>query len=196
MGKSPYGFRSPSPLPQGPGPRDSVPKASKSREQRTLKCASQLDSRVQRRPPRIKQPKPANRNIYSSLHQEIPINERLFAQAQTLPETTNSSPMQRRTREEQIDMVYYLANYVNPPRISRRNTSRRPDLSRWGVTDASPSMTQDTPTPGQPGAFSAYNIGPDIGHRRAHYYAANKAVAHTGAQFEEYIDSDDMDIDA
>ncbi|RVD85163.1 uncharacterized protein DFL_003494 [Arthrobotrys flagrans] len=197
---SPTGSRSSSPPLQRCQPVNSVPKNLQLGEHMILNSVPQLSSRVQRKPLKTKQPRSTSRNTYSSLNEEVPVNERVFAQAQALAEKIDLRPSSRSLRESQIDITYALARYLNSERKARRNAPKDLEISRWGATVPTSSSTQGTPSPFHQGQFSILSAGPTspaASHQQNPAYISNKTVAHTGAQFvEEHIDTDAVEAQA
>ncbi|KAK6518594.1 hypothetical protein TWF506_005729 [Arthrobotrys conoides] len=200
MRHSRSGSRTPSPPLQRSEPMNTASRNIQPNERLMLSNALQLNPRVQRRPQKPKQPRPANRNIFTSLNRDVPVNERLFAQAQTIAESMDLQPGPRNSREEQIDLTYALARYVKTSRNIRKSTTKALDLSRWEATTPTQTLSipQGVPSPYTQGQISILSMGPTsptLSHQQASVYTPERIVAHAGAQFEaieEEFDTEDM----
>ncbi|KAF3208091.1 hypothetical protein TWF106_011523 [Orbilia oligospora] len=186
MKHSRTGSRSSSPPLQRSEPMNSAPRNLQSNERLMLSSDPHLSSRVQRRPQRPRQPRPSNRNVFNSLNREVPVNERLFSQAQTIAGTMEVQPNARSLREDQIDMTYALVRYLNSARNTRKGTFKTPDLSRWEATPTL-SIPQGASSPYPQGQLSTLSTGPTsptLSHQQAFVYSPDRIITYAGAQFE------------
>ncbi|KAF3312524.1 hypothetical protein TWF173_007134 [Orbilia oligospora] len=198
MKHSQTGSRSSSPPLQRSEPMNSAPRNPQPNERLMLRNDPQLSSRVQRRPQRPRQLRPSNRNIFTSLNREVPVNERLFSQTQTIAETMEVQPSARSLREDQIDMNYALARYLNSARNTRKGTSKTLDLSRWEASTPTLSTPQGASSSYPQGQFSTLSTGPTsptLSHQQAFVYSPDRIITYAGAQFEgeDMIDEDTED---